>query len=85
MISKAAKYFGIGFLIGIAAPSLIAVFAVLINFDAGLRLASVFVPFGSFLADKFDDGFVTITNGLLYGTIACLATLLHAAWRPRRT
>jgi hypothetical protein len=84
MIRKAAKYFGIGFLVGVAVPFLTAVFAVMINFDVGVQIATVLEPFGSLLADRVDDSLITIANGFLYGTVACLASLLHSAVRPSR-
>ena len=82
---KAARSFGIGFLVGMAVPFLTAVFAMMINFDLGVRIGTVLQPFVSDLVDKIDDGLITLVNGLLYGTVACLISLLHSVWRSRRT
>jgi hypothetical protein len=85
MVSKAARDFGIGFLVGVAVSFLTAVFAVMINFDIGVRIGAVLSPLSSLLVDRVGDGLISLANGLLYGVIACLASLSHSAWRSDRT
>ena len=63
------------FLIGAAAPFLISIFAILVSFNTGLRVATIFAP-AMVMADKWPDPLIPLANGFLYGCLACAVMFL---------
>lgn len=69
------RIFLFAFVIGAAAPFLISFFTVLVSFNAGVGVATIFAP-ATLMADRWPDAVIPIVNGLVYGGLALAITLL---------
>jgi len=69
------RIFLFAFVIGAAAPFLISIFSVLVSFNAGVNVATIFAP-AILMADRWPDAVIPIANGLLYGFLALAITFL---------
>lgn len=65
----------VAFVIGAAAPFVISVFTMLVSFNTGVSVATIFAP-AILMADRWPDPLIPLANGLLYGCLAWAITSL---------